>query len=107
LMDVRTSAAKTSKKVATAKAKRSWARDQAFTRSTSVKYVEIPTPIGLRLEVPVKECKKIDAERAMACVVKDTGDDFMDVRDGIKICAIVRLFEGSGGHHKGREGLAS
>jgi len=41
-------------------------------------------------------CKKIDAERAMACVVKDTGDDFMDVRGGIKICAIVRLFEGSG-----------
>ncbi len=70
-----------------------------------VKYVGIPTPIGLRLEVPIKECKKIDAERAMACVVKDAGDDFMDVTDGIEICAVVRLFEGSGVIIKGGKGV--
>jgi cobalt-precorrin-5B (C1)-methyltransferase len=70
-----------------------------------VKYVVIPTPIGLRLEVAVKECRKISTERAMACVIKDAGDDVMDVTNGIEICAIVRLLEGPSIIVKGGKGV--
>jgi len=70
-----------------------------------VKYVGIPTPIGLRLEVAVKECRKISAEKAMACVIKDAGDDVMDVTNGVEICAIVRLLEGPSIIVKGGKGV--
>jgi cobalt-precorrin-5B (C1)-methyltransferase len=58
--------------------------------STPVNRVVIPTPIGIRFELPVKESKKLSADTAVATVVKDAGDD-IDVTDKIEIYATVRL----------------
>lgn len=56
----------------------------------SVDRVVIPTPIGLRFEVPVKFCKKISADSAEAVVVKDAGQD-IDATDKMEITATVKL----------------
>jgi cobalt-precorrin-5B (C1)-methyltransferase len=69
-----------------------------------VEHVGVPTPIGLRLEIPIKGCRKISAEKAMAWVIKDAGDD-ADVTDGIEIFATVRLLEGSGVVIRGGKGV--
>jgi len=69
-----------------------------------VKRVGVPTPIGLRLEIPIKGCRRIDSEKAVAWVVKDAGDD-ADVTDGIEIFVTVRLLEGSGVVIKGGYGV--
>ncbi|MEM4576250.1 MAG: cobalt-precorrin-5B (C(1))-methyltransferase CbiD [Candidatus Nezhaarchaeales archaeon] len=66
--------------------------------------VSIPTPIGLRLEVPVEGCRRIDDERAVAWVVKDPGDD-VDVTRGLKIHATVRLTRDGEIVIKGGEGI--
>lgn len=55
-----------------------------------VDHVGVPTPIGLRLEIPIEGWRKLDPERAVAWVVKDAGDD-VDVTDGLRIYATVRL----------------
>ena len=52
--------------------------------------VVIPTPIGLRFEVPVKSSRKLDADTAEATVVKDAGQD-IDATDKMEITAIVKL----------------
>jgi cobalt-precorrin-5B (C1)-methyltransferase len=52
--------------------------------------VVIPTPIGLRFEIPVKESKKLSDDAAVATVVKDAGDD-IDATDKIEIFATVKL----------------
>ena len=52
--------------------------------------VVIPTPIGLRFEVPVKSSRKISADTAEAIVVKDAGQD-IDVTDKMEITATVKL----------------
>jgi cobalt-precorrin-5B (C1)-methyltransferase len=52
--------------------------------SNSVDRVVIPTPIGIRFEIPVKECKKLTDDTAIAYVVKDAGDD-IDATDKIEI----------------------
>ncbi|MEM2099524.1 MAG: cobalt-precorrin-5B (C(1))-methyltransferase, partial [Candidatus Bathyarchaeia archaeon] len=41
--------------------------------SSPVDRVVIPTPLGLRLEIPVKESKKLSANVAVAVVVKNAG----------------------------------
>lgn len=69
-----------------------------------VERVSVPTPIGLRLEVPVKECRKIGSESAVACVVKDSGDD-VDVTDGLNIMATVRVTDDGKLAIKGGEGV--
>ena len=69
-----------------------------------VERVSVPTPIGLRLEVPVKECRKTGSESALACVVKDSGDD-VDVTDGLKIIATVRVTDDGKVTIKGGEGV--
>jgi cobalt-precorrin-5B (C1)-methyltransferase len=51
--------------------------------------VVIPTPIGIRFEIPVKSCKKL-GDYAVASVVKDAGED-IDVTNGIEIIASVKL----------------
>lgn len=51
--------------------------------------VVIPTPIGIRFEIQVKESKKL-GDAAVATVVKDAGDD-VDVTDKLEISATVRL----------------
>jgi cobalt-precorrin-5B (C1)-methyltransferase len=55
-----------------------------------VEKVVIPTPIGLRFEIPVKESKKLSDAVAVATVVKDAGDD-IDATDKIEISATVTL----------------
>jgi cobalt-precorrin-5B (C1)-methyltransferase len=52
--------------------------------------VVIPTPIGLRFEIPVKSCKKLSADSAQAVTVKDAGQD-IDATDKMEITATVRL----------------
>ena len=52
--------------------------------------VVIPTPIGIRFEIPVKECKRIDAFSAEATVIKNAGDD-IDVTNGIDIVATITV----------------
>ena len=52
--------------------------------------VVIPTPIGLRFEVPVKSSRKLAADTAEAIVVKDAGED-IDVTDKMEITATVKL----------------
>src|SRR3989337_2571264 len=52
--------------------------------------VVIPTPIGLRFEVPVKSSKKLASDTAEAVVVKDAGED-IDATDKMEITATVKL----------------
>ncbi len=52
--------------------------------------VVIPTPIGLRFEVPVKSSKKLGAGIAEAVTVKDAGQD-IDATDKMEITAIVKV----------------
>jgi cobalt-precorrin-5B (C1)-methyltransferase len=52
--------------------------------------VVIPTPIGLRFEVPVKSSRKISSDSAEAVAVKDAGQD-IDATDKMEITATVKL----------------
>jgi cobalt-precorrin-5B (C1)-methyltransferase len=52
--------------------------------------VVIPTPIGLRFEIPVKSCKKLSADTAQAVTIKDAGQD-IDATDKMEIVATVKL----------------
>ncbi len=52
--------------------------------------VVIPTPIGLRFEVPVKYSRKLAKDTAEAITVKDAGED-IDVTDKMEITATVKL----------------
>lgn len=58
--------------------------------NTPVDRVVIPTPIGIRFEIPVKYSRKISQNTATATVVKDAGED-VDVTHGIEIKATVQL----------------
>jgi cobalt-precorrin-5B (C1)-methyltransferase len=52
--------------------------------------VVIPTPIGLRFEVPVKSSRKLGKDNAEAVAVKDAGQD-IDATDKMEIIATIRL----------------
>lgn len=52
--------------------------------------VVIPTPIGLRFELPVKSSRKLGVDSAIAVSVKDSGQD-IDVTDKMEISAKVTL----------------
>jgi len=52
--------------------------------------VGVPSPIGVRFEILVKEAKKLDEDTGMAKVVKDAGDD-IDATDKLEIVATVKL----------------
>ncbi|MGF3522470.1 MAG: cobalt-precorrin-5B (C(1))-methyltransferase CbiD [Candidatus Bathyarchaeia archaeon] len=56
----------------------------------SVERVVIPTPIGIRFEIPVRDSKKLADDTAVATVIKNAGDD-IDVTNGIEISATVKL----------------
>jgi cobalt-precorrin-5B (C1)-methyltransferase len=58
--------------------------------SKPVDRVVIPTPIGLRFEVPVKSTKKVAVDTAEAVVIKDAGQD-IDATDKMEITATVKL----------------
>jgi len=52
--------------------------------------VVIPTPIGLRFEVPIKSSKKLNPDQAQATAVKDAGQD-IDATDKMEITATIKL----------------
>lgn len=52
--------------------------------------VGIPSPLGLRFEILIKECKKLSDDTAIAYVIKDSGED-IDVTNKLEISATVRL----------------
>ncbi len=52
--------------------------------------VGVPSPVGVRFEILVKEAKKINDYSGTATVVKDAGDD-IDATDKLEISAIVKL----------------
>ena len=52
--------------------------------------VVIPTPIGMRFEIPVKDSRKLEDGTAVATVVKNAGED-IDVTNGLDITAAVKL----------------
>lgn len=58
--------------------------------SGPVEHVVIPTPIGIRFEIPVRDSKKLSDDTAVATVIKNAGDD-IDVTNGIEISATVKL----------------
>ena len=55
-----------------------------------VNCVVIPTPIGLRFEVPVKSSRKLAENTAESVVIKDAGQD-IDVTDKMEIIATVKI----------------
>jgi cobalt-precorrin-5B (C1)-methyltransferase len=54
--------------------------------------VIIPTPIGIRIEVPVKSSKKTGETTAEAVVIKDAGED-IDATNKMEITATIKLTE--------------
>lgn len=58
--------------------------------SGEVNRVVIPTPIGIRFELPIKTTKRITADTALAVAVKDAGQD-IDATDKMDIVATVKL----------------
>jgi len=55
-----------------------------------VERVVIPTPIGLRFEVPIKSSRKLGTDAAEATTIKDAGQD-IDATDKMEITATVKL----------------
>lgn len=66
------------------------------------KRVELPTPKGIILDIPVERCE-ISGNSALCSVIKDSGDD-PDITNGIEVCALVEL-TGSGIAIDGGEGI--
>jgi cobalt-precorrin-5B (C1)-methyltransferase len=58
--------------------------------SEPVERVIIPTPIGIRIEVPVKSSKQTGKDTAEAIVVKDAGQD-IDATNKMEITASIKL----------------
>jgi cobalt-precorrin-5B (C1)-methyltransferase len=52
--------------------------------------VGVPSPIGVRFEILVKESKRLNENTGVAIVVKDAGDD-IDATDKLEISATVKL----------------
>lgn len=68
--------------------------------------VVIPSPIGIRFEIPVKECRKLSDDTAIAYVIKDSGED-VDVTDKLEISATVRLTDDGKITIKGSKGIGT
>lgn len=64
--------------------------------------VELLTPKGITLDIPVGRCE-ISQSSALCSVIKDSGDD-PDITNGIEVCATVELTE-SGITIDGGEGI--
>lgn len=65
--------------------------------------VEVETPLGLKLKLPVAQCEQGEAY-ARAAVRKDAGDD-PDITDGLLIVADVRLSDSNDIRLEGGEGV--
>jgi cobalt-precorrin-5B (C1)-methyltransferase len=57
--------------------------------------VVVPSPIGVRFEILVKESKRLSENTGVATVVKDAGDD-IDATDKLEISATVNLTDEDG-----------
>ena len=66
--------------------------------------VGIPSPIGVRFEIFVKESRKLSDDTGTAMVVKDSGDD-IDVTDKLAISATVKLTDDAKVTIKGGKGI--
>ena len=58
--------------------------------SNPVDRVGIPSPLGIRFEILIKECKKLSDNTAIAYAIKNAGED-IDVTDKMEISATVKL----------------
>jgi cobalt-precorrin-5B (C1)-methyltransferase len=52
--------------------------------------VGIPSPLGIRFEILIEECKRLSDDTAIATVIKDAGED-ADVTNKMEITATVKL----------------
>jgi cobalt-precorrin-5B (C1)-methyltransferase len=66
--------------------------------------VGVPSPLGIRFEILVKECKKLSDDTAIAYVIKDAGDD-IDVTDKLEISTTVKLTDDGKIRIKGNKGI--
>src|SRR3990170_3206998 len=66
--------------------------------------VGVPSPIGVRFEIFVKESKKLTNDTAVATVVKDAGDD-IDATDKLEISATAKLTDDGKVTIKGGTGI--
>ena len=66
--------------------------------------VGVPSPIGVRFEIFVKESKKLGHNTAVATVVKDAGDD-IDATDKLEISATAKLTDDGKVTIKGGTGI--
>jgi cobalt-precorrin-5B (C1)-methyltransferase len=57
--------------------------------------IGIPSPLGIRFEILIKESKKLSDDTAVASVIKDAGED-VDVTNKIEITATVKLTNDDG-----------
>lgn len=74
----------------------------AVLSGTAPERVELLTPKGITLDIPVGRCE-ISQSSALCSVIKDSGDD-PDITNGIEVCATVELTE-SGITIDGGEGI--
>ena len=74
----------------------------AVLSGTAPERVELLTPKGITLDIPVVRCE-ISQSSALCSVIKDSGDD-PDITNGIEVCATVELTE-SGITIDGGEGI--
>ena len=74
----------------------------AVLSGTAPERVELLTPKGITLDIPVERCE-ISESSALCSVIKDSGDD-PDITNGIEVCATVELTE-SGITIDGGEGI--
>jgi cobalt-precorrin-5B (C1)-methyltransferase len=52
--------------------------------------VGIPSPLGIRFEILIKECKKLSDDTAVAFAIKNAGED-IDITDKMEISVTVKL----------------
>ena len=71
-----------------------------------VDHVGIPSPLGIRFEIQIKECKKLSNDTAVACAVKNAGED-IDVTDKLEISAKVTLTDDGDIKIKGGKGVGT
>jgi cobalt-precorrin-5B (C1)-methyltransferase len=66
--------------------------------------VGIPSPLGIRFEILIKECRKLGDNTAVAYAMKNAGDD-VDVTDEMEISATVKLTDDNEVRIIGGEGV--
>lgn len=77
---------------------------EALLTGVPQKRVELLTPKGITLDIPVERCE-MSEDSALCSVLKDSGDD-PDITNGIEVCARVEL-SGSGVAIIGGEGIGT